>query len=395
MALQNIPLGGTTKENLEKINSNFGKVLATDNNVEYTPTSDYQPATKKYVDDSMSGAGLGDMLKQVYDQDNDGIVDNAEKVDHTLTVKINSGTTEGNSQYTFDGSATKSLDIKAGSNVSITTANGEATIAATDTVTRINTSSTPANVNVSSSLASGDITLGEAAAKQVSATIPASPTEAQQATLPTLSAVKSYVDGATTGNRYYKGTIAGGSTGSYGALTPAADSGDVYVVSTAGKINGINVEPNDTLICNTDNTAAATSSNYSTIANNWNIVQGNVDGVVVSSEASVTSGDVPIYDGTTGKILHSSGFTLGKSVPANAVFTDTVPIKTTFDDSTNWSISATNGVYTLSLTIPEGRYPVAVYNSSGNLLMVGINIVSATSISIESYSKFAGYVILV
>lgn len=120
----------------------------------------------------------------------------------------------------------------------------------------------------------------------------------------------------------YKGTIAGGSTGSYGALTPAADKGHTYKVTTAGKIDGVAVEVGDMLICNTDSTAAATSSNYSTIAANWDFVQTNLDGVVIGP-SSVTSGRVAAFDGTTGKLIKDSGYTIAKSVPSDAVFTDT------------------------------------------------------------------------
>lgn len=49
------------------------------------PTADTHAATKKYVDDAMASAGMGDMLKNVYDTNNNGIVDNAEKV-NGLTV---------------------------------------------------------------------------------------------------------------------------------------------------------------------------------------------------------------------------------------------------------------------------------------------------------------------
>ena len=59
--------------------------------------------------------------------------DNASKVANNFVVKVNSGTTEGTSQYTFNGSTAKSLNIKAGSNVSIGTAAGAITISATDT----------------------------------------------------------------------------------------------------------------------------------------------------------------------------------------------------------------------------------------------------------------------
>lgn len=120
----------------------------------------------------------------------------------------------------------------------------------------------------------------------------------------------------------YKGTLAGGSTGDYGALTPAADKGWTYKVTTAGKIDGVSVEVGDMLICNTDGTAAATASNYSTIAARWDFIQGNQDGVVIGP-ASAVSGDVALFDGTTGKLIKDSGKTIGKSVPADAVFTDT------------------------------------------------------------------------
>lgn len=100
----------------------------------------------------------------------------------------------------------------------------------------------------------------------------------------------------------YKGTIAGGDTGDYGALTPAAGKGDVYKVSTAGKIDGVDVEVGDMLICNTDNTAAATSSDYTKIAANWDVIQTNIDGVVIGP-ASAAGNNIAVFDGTTGKLI--------------------------------------------------------------------------------------------
>lgn len=120
----------------------------------------------------------------------------------------------------------------------------------------------------------------------------------------------------------YKGTLDGGSTGTYGALTPAANKGYTYKVTTAGLIDGVRVEVGDMLICNTDNTDSATANNYSTIAENWDFIQGNQDGVVVGP-SSATSGNVVLFDGATGKLIKDSGKTIGKSVPSNAEFTDT------------------------------------------------------------------------
>lgn len=120
----------------------------------------------------------------------------------------------------------------------------------------------------------------------------------------------------------FKDTIDGGSTGAYGALTPAADKGDLYIVSTAGKIDGEAVEPGDWVICKVDGTAAATANNYSTVVENWGFIQVNKDGIVIGP-SSATSGNVVVFDGATGKLIKDSGKTLGKSVPSDAVFTDT------------------------------------------------------------------------
>lgn len=57
----------------------------------------------------------------------------ADKVGHALTLTVARGSTEGTSKYTFDGSAGKALNIVAGSNVRLTPAAGQLTIAATDT----------------------------------------------------------------------------------------------------------------------------------------------------------------------------------------------------------------------------------------------------------------------
>lgn len=56
----------------------------------------------------------------------------ADKVGHALTLTVAGGSAEGTSKYTFDGSAGKALNIVAGSNVTLTPAAGQLTIAATD-----------------------------------------------------------------------------------------------------------------------------------------------------------------------------------------------------------------------------------------------------------------------
>ena len=55
----------------------------------------------------------------------------ASKVTNKLTLKIKTGTTEGTDLYTYDGSGAKTLDIKQGSNITLTAAAGSLTIAGT------------------------------------------------------------------------------------------------------------------------------------------------------------------------------------------------------------------------------------------------------------------------
>jgi hypothetical protein len=120
----------------------------------------------------------------------------------------------------------------------------------------------------------------------------------------------------------YKGPIEGGSSGSYGALTPAANKGWTYKVKTAGKLDGVEVFVGDLLVCGVDNTPAATANNYATVWENWDYYPGNTDGAVIGP-SSATGDHVAVFDGATGKLIKDSGKTIGKSVPSDAVFTDT------------------------------------------------------------------------
>lgn len=56
----------------------------------------------------------------------------ANKVNNDFILKIKSGTAEGASKYTFNGSAAKTLDIKQGNNITLSATTGSLTIAATD-----------------------------------------------------------------------------------------------------------------------------------------------------------------------------------------------------------------------------------------------------------------------
>ncbi|MEG1562280.1 MAG: hypothetical protein RR365_00885 [Bacteroides sp.] len=408
MAISTVKLGGTPFANIQIMNDNFAfidlnkadkaNVLAKDNVSAFTPSSDYHPATKKYVDDKTSPIQA--------------------QLDGKL--KLLSPTPTGGGQVLVtDG------------------ANADKITVAKDTA------NTPIVIGASSFAA-----------------VPNSNT------LATENAVKVYIESILAANdaMHYLGTIAGGNTGAYGALTPIANSGDTYKICANGKINGISVKVGNVLICKIDNTAAATSENYSTIMVNWNVIAVN-EGVVFGPTTS-TDGHVVLFGGATGKEIKDSGFTIGKSVPADALFSDTTvadlpnsagkvvtgfsggtlaqvtdgsdillagftktadsgditatdsiekafskienridtfsnTVKVDFNATTGWSSTATNGAYTLTLSITAGKYPTVVFRQNSvatttfDQVQVGIALVSGNQIQITSFDRFSGYVILV
>lgn len=123
---------------------------------------------------------------------------------------------------------------------------------------------------------------------------------------PSQKAVKAYIDGllASSDAVIYKGAIDCSANPNF----PAANAGHLYRVSVAGKIGGASgtvVEVGDTLLCNTDGTAAGTLAE---VGSKWNVIQANIDGAVVGP-ASAGSGNLASYNGTTGKVIKDSGLT--------------------------------------------------------------------------------------
>jgi hypothetical protein len=54
----------------------------------------------------------------------------------------------------------------------------------------------------------------------------------------------------------------------------------------------------------------------------WVVIQTNINGAVTCSGSS-DNGNIAVFDGYTGRVIKDSGFSIEKSVPSNAVFTDT------------------------------------------------------------------------
>ena len=119
----------------------------------------------------------------------------------------------------------------------------------------------------------------------------------------TQKAVKAYADGLLGANNafVYKGVLDCSTNPNY----PAANAGDSYKISVAGKIggaSGTNVEVGDTAVCLVDGSAAGTQVS---VGANWVILQTNIDGAVVGP-ASSTAGDLVTFSGTTGKVVQDS-----------------------------------------------------------------------------------------
>ena len=150
----------------------------------------------------------------------------------------------------------------------------------------------------------------------------------------TLTAAKAYADSVLGANdaMLYKGTI--GTGGTVTALPATHSVGWTYKVITAGTYAGVDCEIGDMIICVTDGTSANNA--------HWTVVQSNLDGAVIGPATAVAN-RVVVFDGTTGKLIKDSGYTIAKSVPSNAKFTDT-----TYDLAS--TTSSTNGSVQLKLT---------------------------------------------
>lgn len=113
----------------------------------------------------------------------------------------------------------------------------------------------------------------------------------------------------------FKGTIGASGSGATVTSLPAThNSGWTYKVISAGMYAGQKCEVGDLIICVTDRATASDDD--------WTVIQANVDGVM-TGPASSGNGNVPVFNGTSGDLLKDSGFSINKSVPADAKFTDT------------------------------------------------------------------------
>ena len=89
-----------------------------------------------------------------------------------------------------------------------------------------------------------------------------------------------------------------------------------YSVKEAGTYAGVDCEVGDLVLCIKDYASGSASNS------DWSVLQANIVGAV-TGPASAVVGHVVIFNNVSGKIIADSGYTIAKSVPADAKFTDT------------------------------------------------------------------------
>lgn len=131
-------------------------------------------------------------------------------------------------------------------------------------------------------------------------------------------ALRTRLNEAIDAGIHFKGTV----NSSTPLPTVAYKAGWQYVVGEAGTYAGNTCEAGDYIVCIKDYASGSASNS------DWTVLQTNLVGAVIGPSTSVTN-HVAAFSDTSGKNLKDSGFTIAKSVPADAEFTDT-----TYDPAT-------------------------------------------------------------
>ena len=179
----------------------------------------------------------------------------------------------------------------------------------------------------------------------------------------------------------YKGTL--GTGGTITSLPATHSVGDTYKVITAGTWAGAKCEIGDMVICITNGTAAADA--------HWTVVQSNLDGAVTGPTSSVTN-RVAIFDGTTGKVIKDSGFTISASVPSGAKFTDTTySVLAAASGGTSASLVTTGEKYTWDNKVDKSAGVTAVsYDTTNKKITRTINGTAADVVTAATIVKDGG-----
>lgn len=188
---------------------------------------------------------------------------------------------------------------------------------------------------------------------------------------------KNYVDGLLSANdaMVYKGTIGVGGTIEIAAFNTLAiyQAGYTYKVITAGTIKGKVCEIGDMLIATVDREGSGQ------VDGDWTVVQTNVDGVVTGAASSVADA-IPLFNGTTGKIIKDSGKTIVTTLGSTDA---TLPTSKAVLDMTNTLVPKSAFTATDAILVGSGvgAYTPLIPTAStfvGKKATGGVGAISAT-----------------
>ena len=369
----------------------YGNILKYGYASKYVYILRYQNGTWKSDDWEKIAAGYADSAESATS------ASSASKVANKLTLKIKTGTTEGTDLYTYDGSGAKTLDIKQGSNITLTAAASSLTIDGTpDTkVTSADNHYTPATVSGQDKTASASgataawsidvvkgVTLntdGKGHVTGLSVTsgkIPANPNTDTKVT--------------SAANHYAPETVSGQDKTASASGATAAWSIDVVkgvTLNTDGKghVTGLSVTSGKIPANpNTDTKVTSAANHYAPETVSGQDKTASASGATAAWSIDVVKGVTLNTDGKG----HVTGLsvTSGK-IPGNPN-TDTKVKATAKTDDVNYKILATASASPTSGNATEAVYDADIsLNPSTNTISANISGNAATASKINTSAK--------
>ena len=161
-----------------------------------------------------------------------------------------------------------------------------------------------------------------------------------------------------------------------------AVKGDVFAAASTFSISGTNVESGDMIIVKASIASGATFTDA-----NVDVVQKNLDGAV-TGPASATANHVAVFDGNTGKVIKDGTYTIAKSVPADAVFTDT-----TYSAGNGLSLSSTTFNVISATSSTFGGIKIG-YADSGDNVAVQLDENGKAYVTVPAFPSAADGIVL-
>ncbi len=188
-------------------------------------------------------------------------------------------------------------------------------------------------------------------------------------------ALTSDIDNALSSSVNYKGAT---------SAIPASAStkvGDMYIASTSITLTAAQSATGAAQTAETGDFIIARANNK------WDVIQKNLDGAVTTTATTLTDGNVIVGKGN--RTIGVSSYTIAKSVPSNAVFTDSATTETghytpSTTSTTLGSTAAGNFIKTISLD--SKKHVVSITSGSETQL----SYVSGTSVGTAAASVVTG-----